>query len=162
MKIVSIGGGPGGLYFAILMKKAFPDVEIVVHERNRADDTFGWGVVFSDETLSGFEEADPESYREITDYTLNVRVSYAAAISDARLLAARGGVESIDRAIADLNRVADEAATARFVEDALEARLAAAEIAHSAGRPGAGDRLGQLSREASERGYKLISLRAGG
>jgi anthraniloyl-CoA monooxygenase len=66
MKIVSIGGGPGGLYFAILMKKAFPEAEIVVHERNRADDTFGWGVVFSDETLSGFEEADPESFREIT------------------------------------------------------------------------------------------------
>ncbi len=66
MKIVSIGGGPGGLYFAILMKKAYPDAEIVVHERNRADDTFGWGVVFSDETLSGFEDADAESFREIT------------------------------------------------------------------------------------------------
>ena len=66
MKIVSIGGGPGGLYFAILMKKAFPDVEFVVHERHRPDDTFGWGVVFSDETLSGFEDADAESFREIT------------------------------------------------------------------------------------------------
>ncbi len=66
MKIVSIGGGPGGLYFSILMKKAFPDAEIIVHERNRADDTFGWGVVFSDETLSGFEDADAESYKEIS------------------------------------------------------------------------------------------------
>ncbi len=66
MRIVSIGGGPAGLYFSILMKKAFPDVTIDVYERNRADDTFGWGVVFSDETLGGFEEADAQSFQEIT------------------------------------------------------------------------------------------------
>ncbi|MCC6407781.1 MAG: bifunctional salicylyl-CoA 5-hydroxylase/oxidoreductase [Planctomycetes bacterium] len=65
MKIVCIGGGPAGLYFAILMKKAHPRARIVVHERNKHDDTFGWGVVFSDETLSNFEEADPESFEEI-------------------------------------------------------------------------------------------------
>jgi anthraniloyl-CoA monooxygenase len=65
MRIASLGGGPAGLYFAILMKKAFPDAEITVYERNRADDTFGWGVVFSDETLSNFEEADPESFAAI-------------------------------------------------------------------------------------------------
>ena len=67
MKVVCIGGGPGGLYFSILMKKNFPDCEIRVIERNRAEDTFGWGVVFSDETMSGFEEADPESYARITN-----------------------------------------------------------------------------------------------
>ncbi|MCG8460805.1 MAG: hypothetical protein MI919_31360, partial [Holophagales bacterium] len=66
MKIASIGGGPAGLYFAILMKKAFPETEITVYERNRPGDTFGWGVVFSDETLEGFEQADPESFAEIT------------------------------------------------------------------------------------------------
>jgi anthraniloyl-CoA monooxygenase len=65
MKIVSVGGGPGGLYFAILMKKAFPAADISVLERNQAGDTFGWGVVFSDETLGHFEQADPESYAEI-------------------------------------------------------------------------------------------------
>jgi len=65
MKIASIGAGPAGLYFALLMKKAYPASEIRVYERNRADDTFGWGVVFSDETLSNFEAADPESYAEI-------------------------------------------------------------------------------------------------
>ena len=65
MKIVSIGGGPAGLYFSILMKKSFPDVSIRVLERNRADDTFGWGVVFSVETLSGLGEADRESYESI-------------------------------------------------------------------------------------------------
>ena len=62
MRIVSIGGGPSGLYFAILMKKAFPEVEIEVFERNRPEDTFGFGVVFSDETLGGIAEADPETF----------------------------------------------------------------------------------------------------
>jgi anthraniloyl-CoA monooxygenase len=46
MRILSIGGGPAGLYFAILMKKALPAADITVVERKRADDTFGWGVVF--------------------------------------------------------------------------------------------------------------------
>ncbi len=65
MKIACIGGGPASLYFAILLKKARPEVAIDVFEQNRADDTFGWGVVFSDETLGNFETADPETYAEI-------------------------------------------------------------------------------------------------
>ncbi len=65
MRVVCIGGGPAGLYFAILLKKARPEADVVVLERNKPDDTFGWGVVFSDETLGGFEAADPESYAEI-------------------------------------------------------------------------------------------------
>jgi anthraniloyl-CoA monooxygenase len=67
MKIDIIGGGPAGLYFAILMKKAFPAFRITVFERNRPDDTFGFGVVFSDETLETFERYDLESYRAITE-----------------------------------------------------------------------------------------------
>jgi anthraniloyl-CoA monooxygenase len=66
VRIVSIGGGAAGLYFAILMKKADPDHDITVVERNRADDTFGFGVVFSDATLENFAEADPETHEEIT------------------------------------------------------------------------------------------------
>jgi anthraniloyl-CoA monooxygenase len=65
MKIACIGGGPASLYFALLLKKARPDALIEVFEQNRADDTFGWGVVFSDETLGNFETADPETYAEI-------------------------------------------------------------------------------------------------
>ena len=65
MKIVSIGGGPAGLYLALLMKKADPDHETVVVERNRPDDTFGFGVVFSDATLENFAEADRETHDEI-------------------------------------------------------------------------------------------------
>ena len=59
MKVHVIGGGPAGLYFAILMKKAWPATRITVFERNRPDDTFGFGVVFSDQTLDTFESLRP-------------------------------------------------------------------------------------------------------
>ena len=59
MRIAVVGGGPGGLFFATLMRRADPSVEVTVFERNRADDTFGFGVVFSDRTLAGIHEADP-------------------------------------------------------------------------------------------------------
>ncbi|WP_281017703.1 MULTISPECIES: bifunctional salicylyl-CoA 5-hydroxylase/oxidoreductase [unclassified Minwuia] len=67
MKINVVGGGPAGLYLAILLKRARADIDVHVHERNRADDTFGFGVVFSDETLTHFREADPESYSQIIE-----------------------------------------------------------------------------------------------
>ncbi len=62
MRIAVIGGGPGGLYFAALTKQLDPTHEITVWERNAADDTFGFGVVFSDETLGGIEHADAAIY----------------------------------------------------------------------------------------------------
>jgi anthraniloyl-CoA monooxygenase len=67
MRIACIGGGPAGLYFSILARKALPQVEIDVYERNRPDDTFGWGVVFSDETLGNFERADAPTYAAIRE-----------------------------------------------------------------------------------------------
>jgi anthraniloyl-CoA monooxygenase len=67
MKITVIGGGPAGLYFALLMKKTNPAHEVTVFERNAPDDTFGWGVVFSDKTLSYLKEADEKSHQEITE-----------------------------------------------------------------------------------------------
>jgi len=66
MRIVGIGAGPAALYFSILMKRAHPESDITLYERNQPDDTFGWGVVFSDETLGGFELADRKTYDEIT------------------------------------------------------------------------------------------------
>lgn len=66
MKIDILGGGPAGMYFAILMKKADPAHEITVYERNGPDDTFGWGVVFSGKTLRNLRAADEESHSEIT------------------------------------------------------------------------------------------------
>ena len=62
-----MGGGPAGLYFALLMKRADPSHEITVVERNAPDATFGWGVVFSEETLGSLRDADPESHLAITD-----------------------------------------------------------------------------------------------
>jgi anthraniloyl-CoA monooxygenase len=65
MNVHVIGAGPAGLYFAILLKKAWPATRITVFERNRPDDTFGFGVVFSDQTLDTFETYDRDSYRAI-------------------------------------------------------------------------------------------------
>ncbi|WP_155057613.1 FAD-dependent monooxygenase [Streptomyces blattellae] len=59
MRIAVAGGGPGGLFFAALVRQADPSVEVTVFERNRADDAFGFGVVFSDRTLAGIHDADP-------------------------------------------------------------------------------------------------------
>jgi anthraniloyl-CoA monooxygenase len=67
MRIVCVGGGPAGLYFAILMKKADPAHRITVYERNRPFDTFGWGVVFSDETLQNMRDGDDQSQKRISD-----------------------------------------------------------------------------------------------
>jgi anthraniloyl-CoA monooxygenase len=67
MRIVCIGGGPAGLYFALLMKRRHPDHQITVVERNRAYDTFGWGVVFSDATLASMRQWDPETAAAIED-----------------------------------------------------------------------------------------------
>ncbi len=64
-RIVCLGGGPAGLYSAILFKKSLPNAKIEVYERNRPDDTCGWGVVFSDKTMAGFRDADGESHDAI-------------------------------------------------------------------------------------------------
>jgi anthraniloyl-CoA monooxygenase len=61
MKVVCLGGGPSGLYLAISMKLRNPDHDISVYERNRPGDTFGWGVVFSDQTMENLKENDPAS-----------------------------------------------------------------------------------------------------
>ncbi|MGY1704636.1 bifunctional salicylyl-CoA 5-hydroxylase/oxidoreductase [Geodermatophilus sp. SYSU D00697] len=65
MRIAVAGGGPGGLYLAALVKQLDPAHEVTVWERNAPDDTFGFGVVFSDETLGGIEHADPVVFREM-------------------------------------------------------------------------------------------------
>ena len=66
MKVACIGGGPGGLNFAIQMKRAFPRAQVTIHERNPRQDTYGWGVVLSDQTTEGLKEADPETYARLT------------------------------------------------------------------------------------------------
>ena len=67
LKVAIVGGGPAGLYTALLLKKADPHHDVTVLERNRADDTFGWGVVFSDQTLENFRAADEPTFRAITE-----------------------------------------------------------------------------------------------
>jgi anthraniloyl-CoA monooxygenase len=67
MKVSIVGGGPAGLYLAILLKKADPVIDVGVVERNPPDATFGWGVVFSEETLGALRDADQETHLAITD-----------------------------------------------------------------------------------------------
>jgi anthraniloyl-CoA monooxygenase len=67
VNVVVVGGGPAGLYLAILLRKARPDVSVRVLERNAPDATFGFGVVFSEETLGALRDADPETHLAITD-----------------------------------------------------------------------------------------------
>src|SRR5262249_28209347 len=80
MNVLVLGGGPGGLYSAILLQKSHPRWRIRVVERNPPDATYGWGIVFSDRTLGSFREADSKTYLEITDRfvpwdTVEVRVA---------------------------------------------------------------------------------------
>ena len=130
MRIVCIGGGPAGLYFGILLRLAWPSAKVTVYERNRPDDTFGWGVVFSDETLGSLAEADPESFKAIATsfrYWRRIETHYRGAttvstghgfcaLSRQRLLQilqrrARGlGVELVfEREIGGLSEVAEGA-----------------------------------------------------
>ncbi|MGH9003016.1 MAG: NAD(P)-binding protein, partial [Acidimicrobiia bacterium] len=68
MRAAIVGGGPGGLFAATLLKLADPGNEVVVFERNRPQDTFGFGVVFSDATLRGIDDVDPLLLRALTDH----------------------------------------------------------------------------------------------
>src|SRR6516162_2259081 len=84
MRIACLGGGPAGLYFAIAMKRRRPDDDIVVIERNRPYDTFGWGVVLSDETLVNLSASDPESAEAIRRsfvYWDDIVVSYRGTVT---------------------------------------------------------------------------------
>ena len=68
MRLAVLGGGPGGLLAALLAKRGDPGREVTVFERNRAGDTFGFGVVFSDATLDGIDAAEPVLRRALTEH----------------------------------------------------------------------------------------------
>ena len=84
MRAACLGGGPAGLYFAIAMKLRDPTHDVVVVERNGPDDTFGWGVVLSDETLANLTTADPVSAEEIRGsfaYWDDIAVHYRGTVT---------------------------------------------------------------------------------
>ena len=67
MKVICLGGGPAGLYLGISLKLRNPEHEVEVYERNKPDDTFGWGIVFSDQTVDNITDNDPISAKRIVD-----------------------------------------------------------------------------------------------
>jgi anthraniloyl-CoA monooxygenase len=120
MDIVCAGGGPGGLYFAVLMKKADPRRRIRVIERNRPDDTFGFGVVFSDATMAGIAEADSEAYGAIAAHLVHwddIEVHYGGE----RITSTGHGFSGMSRHT--LLRVLQEQARAAGVEVSYESEV---------------------------------------
>ena len=120
MRIVCVGGGPGGLYLAVLMKKADPRHEIRVVERNRPDDTFGFGVVFSDATMAGIAEADSEAYGAIAKHLVHwddIEVHYGGE----RITSTGHGFSGMSRHT--LLRLLQEQATAAGVELSYECEV---------------------------------------
>ncbi len=84
LRIACLGAGPGGLYFALLMKRVDPRHDVRVIERNRPDDTFGFGVVFSDATMAGIADADSEAYAQITRHLVHwddIAVYYGGTVT---------------------------------------------------------------------------------
>jgi anthraniloyl-CoA monooxygenase len=83
MRAVCLGGGPGGLYFAISLKRRDPSADVTVVERNKPNDTFGWGVVLSDDTLANLEKNDPDSAAQIRNnfvYWDDIAVHYRGKV----------------------------------------------------------------------------------
>jgi anthraniloyl-CoA monooxygenase len=129
MRIVCIGGGPGGLYFAVLMKKADPRHHITVIERNRSDDTFGFGVVFSDATMAAVAEADADTYGEVAHHLVHwddIEVNYRGE----RMTSTGHGFSGVSRHT--LLRVLQEQACAAGVEVRFEREVTSLDVSAGA------------------------------
>jgi len=133
MRIVCVGGGPGGLYFGVLMKKADARHQITVIERNRPDDTFGFGVVFSDATMAAVAQADADTYGEVAQRLVHwddIEVNYRGE----RVVSTGHGFSGVSRHT--LLRVLQEQACAAGVEVRFEREVSSLDV-------------GALSAEAS-------------
>jgi len=129
MRIVCVGGGPGGLYFALLMKKADPRHQITVIERNRSDDTFGFGVVFSDATMAAVAGADSDTYGEIAHHLVHwddIEVNYRGE----RIVSSGHGFSGMSRHT--LLRVLQEQACGAGVEVRFEREVTSLDVCAAA------------------------------
>lgn len=149
MRVAVVGGGPGGLFFATLIRRADPSIEVTVFERNRADDTFGFGVVFSDRTLAGIHEADPVLRQALSEHgrhweTIEVR------LKGQRIRCAGNGMAAIvRRTLLGLmqDRARDVGAELRFATEASLGQLAGYDLVVAADGSGSTIRE-QLDRDA--------------
>jgi salicyloyl-CoA 5-hydroxylase len=147
IRIAVVGGGPGGLFFAALFRKADPSAEVTVFERNRADDAFGFGVVFSDRTLAGIHEADP-LLRQALDGHGRHWQDIEVRLKGERIRCGGNGMAAISRRtlLALLQQRARElGAQLRFGTEAGPADLAGYDLVVAADGSGSGtrDRLAQ-------------------
>lgn len=158
MRIACVGGGPGGLFFSLLVKRYRPDWEVVLFERNRATDAFGFGVVFSDATLRAIDEADPVLNDALARYGVHWdRIEVWA--KDEREVFAGNGMAAVHRR--RLLTVLQDAARESGVDMRFETFIGsadelvdfdvvvAADGANSAFRDRLGDRLGHEVEIAS-------------
>ncbi len=97
MKVSVVGGGPGGLYLAILLRRQSHDVEVTVFERNTPADAYGFGVVFSDETLDHFEEADSESFQTLAGEFVRWGDIEVRHFSGSRIISGGHGFSALSR-----------------------------------------------------------------
>ena len=144
MRIAVIGGGPGGLFFATLLRRADPSVEVTVFERNRADDAFGFGVVFSDRTLAGIHAADPV-LREALEVHGRHWQDIEVRLKDERIRCGGNGMAAISRRtlLALMQaRAGEVGARLRFGTEADLAELAGYDLVVAA------DGAGSRTREA--------------
>ena len=98
LRIACVGGGPGGLFLGALVKKAMPDAEFTLFERNRADDAFGFGVVFSDQTLTRIDAADPVLHDALAEHGVHWD-PIQVWLKDERISFAGNGMAAINRRI---------------------------------------------------------------
>ncbi len=159
MRVVVVGGGPGGLYAALLLKRRHPEASVTVYERNRPDDTFGWGVVLSDQTVENLRHADEPSGRRIAEALhhwddIDVHI-------DGRTIRSTGhGFSGIGRKrlLAELQaRARDVGVTVRFEDDVADVEV----LAQDADLVIAADGLNSRTRERYAHTYRPdVDLRA--
>lgn len=161
MRIAVVGGGPGGLFLATLARSADPTREVTVFERNRAEDTFGFGVVFSDATLAGIHEADPVLRTALTEHGVHWD-PIEVRVHEQRLSCGGNGMAAVERRtlLRLLQRRAIEVGVdVRFATEADPDALLAGGYDLVVAADGANSRLRERHAEAHDSGVETATAK---